>query len=92
MSLIRLRADAVPVAGCARVVRLSRDADGVLVFVEGDAGGCERNGAKLISERLWEDCRAALRLQPNPGPEAEFASRLAPTETSAPTVASWFPL
>ncbi len=67
MSLIRLRADAVPVAGCARVVRLSRDADGVLVFVEGDAGGCERNGAKLISELLWEDCRAALRLQANPG-------------------------
>ncbi|MCU5783471.1 hypothetical protein MA04_02771 [Alcanivorax balearicus MACL04] len=39
----------------------------MLVFVEGDAGGCERNGAKLISELLWEDCRAALRLQANPG-------------------------
>jgi len=30
--------------------------------VEGGAGGCERNGAKLISERLWEDC-----LEVNPG-------------------------
>ncbi|CUR48420.1 hypothetical protein BN2364_3979 [Alloalcanivorax xenomutans] len=47
----------------------------MLVFVEGDAGGWGRNGAKLISERLWEDC-----LQPNPGPEAEFASGLAPTD------------
>ena len=67
MSLIRLRADAVPIAGCARVVRLSRDADGVLVFVEGDTGGWGRRGSGLNSEPLWEVCRAALRLQANPG-------------------------
>ncbi len=47
----------------------------MLVFVEGDAGGCERNGAKLISERLWEDYRAALRLQVNPGTGGRIRQR-----------------